>query len=99
MTMVSEQSATDEVVSLVARCLEKVMDANKAVVYGEGDPPGRLFFPRGIEVVYVRFKINMQTDITFALSGPDAKYPAAIPESEKSAIVGDGSEKQSRSTA
>lgn len=91
MTKAKESEVADEVVSLVARCLEKVTQANMAVAHEVGDPPARLFFPSGIELIYVKFQIGRTADVTFALAGPNAKYPKDPAMSENPAIVADRS--------
>jgi hypothetical protein len=95
MTEVSEKMVSDEVLRLIARCLEKVTHANNAAARRDGDPPGRLFFPAGIELIYVTFKIGKAADVTFALAGPNAKYPKPAELTETSTIVGDESGNQS----
>ncbi len=90
MAASNEKKLSDEVVSLVERCLKKVVDANNAVALRDGDPPARLLFPAGIELIYVKFNIG-KTILTFALAGPNAKYPASTAVTANAAIVGDAS--------
>jgi|HubBroStandDraft_5_1064220.scaffolds.fasta_scaffold02022_11 hypothetical protein len=99
MAEINEKMMSDEIVRLVTRCLDKVTHANNTVALREGDPPGRLFFPAGIELIYVKFKIGTTADITFAIAGPKATFPTSTAVSENSAIVGDGSGTQGISTS
>jgi hypothetical protein len=94
MSQVSEKMVSDEIVSLLTRCLDKVTHASNAVAPRDGDPPGRLFFPAGIELIYIKFNLG-KADVTFALAGPNAKYPASTSVTANSAVVGDASRNQS----
>jgi hypothetical protein len=91
MTKVSENKVANEIVSMVTKCLDKVSQANQEVADQKGDPHKRLFFPAGIELIYVKLHFGKEAGVTFALAGPNAKYPKDTEIDENSVIVADKS--------
>ncbi|MGF6994637.1 hypothetical protein [Paraburkholderia sp. GAS32] len=53
--------------------IERIAKANESSYKNLQEPQDkRLFFPNGIELLYLKFKVGEQVDITIAVAGKDA---------------------------
>ena len=72
------------------KLIEKTL-SNLAAKYGEtkqADGAGaRLLFPNGIELIYVKFRVGNDVELTLAVSGEKAKYPSGLIAQNEPAIV------------
>ena len=68
------KAATEEVRKLLATAIDKIVaGAEKAGESPSGaQPQARLFFPNGIELILIKFKVGDKVDISFAVAGKDA---------------------------
>ena len=69
------KNVAQEATTLIQKTLDKLASAGGALVSKEGDGGVRLFFPEGIELIYVHFKVGTTVDLTVAIAGEKAKYP------------------------
>jgi hypothetical protein len=73
--METYESVANEASILFDRALTKVVEANLQVQQGNEPRTGPLFFPKGIELIYMSLNVGGKIELTFSIAGPDAKYP------------------------
>src|SRR5262245_15872989 len=72
----STSDAVRDAITLFVETTEKLIREANKVPSGvtAGDLPGpRLFFPNGIEVIFLKIKATANIEITIAIAGKDAK--------------------------
>lgn len=70
--------------NLFDSAIDKIARASEQARKSTGDPATpRLFFPNGIEVIYLKFKVGDKIDIALTIAGKDApiKVPALVSSS------------------
>jgi hypothetical protein len=86
------ENSMKEIATLFDSVLMKLVEANLHIREGEKAGVPRtdpLFFPKGIELIYISLKVGDKTGVTFAVAGPNAKYPEK--KESNVAVTGAGS--------
>jgi hypothetical protein len=73
--METYQSVAAEAGDLLEKTLIKLAEATLKVSQEQPERTVPLFFPKGIELVYLSFKVGDKIELALAIAGPDAKYP------------------------
>ncbi|SEA65855.1 hypothetical protein [Nitrosospira multiformis] len=86
--METYESVANEAGKLFEKSLTRLVEANLQILQKEDvqrEVP--LFFPKGIELIYMSFKLGDKTELTFAIAGPNAKFPPNKEEPSPKAVV------------
>jgi hypothetical protein len=68
------QNASVQASQIIVTALETLVKAHSSTVAANGGAgePVRLFFPSGVELISLKFKVGTNIDITFQIAGKDA---------------------------
>jgi hypothetical protein len=77
-------ATAEQVRKLFDAAIDKIVSGSEEALKSTEDPAKpRLFFPNGIELIYLKFKVGDKIDIALTIAGKDApmKVPAVVSSS------------------
>ena len=74
--METYENLATEAGNLLEKTILKLAEANLKASQEQIERTTPLFFPKGIELIYLTFKVGEKNELTLAIAGPDAKYPS-----------------------